>query len=90
MPEDPGHAGRPTNDVELQNAIISHLAEIQRYGVTISPGASPAGALYNALGVKSRNPAYSLEEFEALLESMVKRRLIHSEMFYRSSRPLLV
>jgi hypothetical protein len=86
---DAGHKKLP-EDASLQNAILEELARLAQLGVTTSPGSSPAWALYQSLGVKSRTPTYSREEFQAFLDSMVERGLINSEKFYRTSRTLYV
>jgi hypothetical protein len=77
------------DDMGLQNAVLAEAEHIMR-GVTISPGATSAKTMYQALGVKARSPSYTLEQFETFLDAMVKRGLLKSEKYYQTTKTLYV
>lgn len=68
-----------TEDAELEGAVIKYLAQA-------GADNTPIWVLYRALGVQSRYPPRSLEQFQNLLDSMVKRHLILTDRVYRVQR----
>ena len=77
--ERPAEPGKNAGDVSLQNAVIAYLSEAGHDNL-------PTWALYGALGVQSREPSYSTEEFETFLDDMVARRLILGDKVFRIQR----